>query len=166
MENLTEFSNRGTLPCGKGTSAPFSEGSSTPAGGVASRARSPWVSLLVPNSILCRLLVSGGGLVLLWGVLQLLIHVGYTCPIRALLHVPCPGCGMTRALEAALHLQFAQAWRAHPLYPLLLGYGVWLLVSYWRRGFRRFPWRWWAGSLTLFLALVWLLRLAGLLPWA
>lgn len=46
------------------------------------------------------------------------------CPIRRLTGIPCPGCGMTRACLAAVRLDFAEAFRMHPLWflivPLLL----------------------------------------------
>jgi hypothetical protein len=48
----------------------------------------------------------------------------YKCPIYAVFHVPCPGCGITRAHFAALSLDFKKAFRYHPLFftvlPLLL----------------------------------------------
>jgi hypothetical protein len=37
------------------------------------------------------------------------------CPTKAFFGVPCPGCGMTRATECLLHLDFAGMWRFHPL---------------------------------------------------
>lgn len=40
------------------------------------------------------------------------------CPIRFMTGIPCPGCGMTRAVTSALHLDFAEAFRFHPLFPL------------------------------------------------
>jgi hypothetical protein len=43
-----------------------------------------------------------------------------TCGLRAMLGIPCPGCGMTRALLAAARLDWAAAMRWHPLaLPLL-----------------------------------------------
>lgn len=44
----------------------------------------------------------------------LLLDIG--CPIRRLTGIPCPGCGMTRACLAALRLDFAEAFRLHPLW--------------------------------------------------
>ena len=48
------------------------------------------------------------------------------CPFRFFFGISCPGCGMTRALLAALHLDFAAALSFHPLFFLLplflLGY--------------------------------------------
>ena len=48
------------------------------------------------------------------------------CPFRFFFGISCPGCGMTRALLAALRLDFAAAFSYHPLFFLLpfflLGY--------------------------------------------
>ena len=47
------------------------------------------------------------------------------CPIRRLTGRPCPGCGMTRALSAALHGDLRRAWRYNRLVlvvgPILAG---------------------------------------------
>lgn len=48
------------------------------------------------------------------------LGVGYACPIRYFAGVPCPTCGITRAVRLALHGDFAGATRLHPL--------VWLAV--------------------------------------
>jgi len=49
-----------------------------------------------------------------WGHLtQTAFH--WDCPIRTVLHVPCPTCGMTSAARAMLHLHFAKATHEHPL---------------------------------------------------
>lgn len=40
----------------------------------------------------------------------------YQCPIRRLTGVICPGCGMSRAWSAALHLDFSQALYYHPMF--------------------------------------------------
>jgi hypothetical protein len=41
------------------------------------------------------------------------------CPTAALLGVPCPGCGLTRATLSLLHGDLTGALRFHPLVPLL-----------------------------------------------
>ena len=38
------------------------------------------------------------------------------CPIKYYLGISCPGCGMTRAWLAVLHLNFAGAFAFHPLF--------------------------------------------------
>jgi Protein of unknown function (DUF2752) len=42
------------------------------------------------------------------------------CPVAALTHHPCPGCGMTRATVALLHGHLAEAVHLHPLAPILV----------------------------------------------
>jgi hypothetical protein len=56
-----------------------------------------------------------------------LLDVG--CPIRWLTGVPCPGCGLTRAYVAALHLDFAGAFALHPLWPVAGPLVAYLLVG-------------------------------------
>lgn len=38
------------------------------------------------------------------------------CIYRYLFSIPCPGCGMTRAMLAALRLDFAEAFSYHPMF--------------------------------------------------
>ena len=40
---------------------------------------------------------------------------GWNCPIKYLTGVPCPGCGLSRALAALLRLDFRTALRVHPM---------------------------------------------------
>lgn len=40
----------------------------------------------------------------------------YKCPIKAIFHIDCPGCGLTRAFWAALRLDFKTAFSYHPLF--------------------------------------------------
>ena len=50
---------------------------------------------------------------------------GVPCVYLKYFHVICPGCGMTRAITAAIHLQFHDALRCHPMVfslPALLAY--------------------------------------------
>jgi hypothetical protein len=60
------------------------------------------------------------------------------CPMATFLHVPCPGCGMTRATLAALHGDFAASFHFHPLavilVPLLALYSLGHAYSYLRHG--------------------------------
>ena len=53
------------------------------------------------------------------------------CPFRFFFGISCPGCGMTRALLAALRLDFAAAFSYHPLFFLL---PFFLLAMYEKNG--------------------------------
>jgi hypothetical protein len=55
------------------------------------------------------------------------------CPVFALTHLQCPGCGMTRALAALLHGQFTLSWHYNPLLLLLLpGLAAYFVMAYWQ----------------------------------
>ena len=50
----------------------------------------------------------------------------YECPFHYLLGIPCPGCGMTRALFSVLLLRFGRAFYYHPgIYLLIPGFLLW-----------------------------------------
>lgn len=55
------------------------------------------------------------------------------CLLRALLNVPCPACGLTRATSSALRLQFRRSVAFHPLGPpvtlIVVAHLAWLLFS-------------------------------------
>ena len=51
------------------------------------------------------------------------------CFFRLLIGIPCPGCGMTRALCSALHLNFEKAFLFHPLWPLVPPAAVYVLYK-------------------------------------
>lgn len=42
--------------------------------------------------------------------------LGLNCIFKHFLHIPCPGCGMSRALYSALRLEFATAFGYHPMF--------------------------------------------------
>ena len=50
------------------------------------------------------------------GALVILYKLGASCIFLKFLHIPCPGCGMTRALLSALRLDFVSAFNYHPLF--------------------------------------------------
>ena len=51
---------------------------------------------------------------LAWGhITQRAFH--WDCPVRTLIHVPCPTCGMTAALRALVHFDVSGAFHANPL---------------------------------------------------
>ena len=91
------------------------------------------------------------------GLFYLLLEgVGITCPIQFLTGVSCAGCGMSRAWRAALGLDFAAAFRYHPLWMLPPPGAVWLLLQK-KLPKKVFDAGLWVGC-GLFLA-VWLVRL-------
>jgi hypothetical protein len=67
------------------------------------------------------------------------------CPMRRILHVPCPSCGLTRAARLALGGDWGSATRTHPLWPVVLPYvgvvGSGECVGYLLDG----KWGWWTG---------------------
>lgn len=52
-------------------------------------------------------------------VALLLYVLGIGCPVLFFTGIPCFGCGMSRACLALLRLDFAEAWRYHPMVFLL-----------------------------------------------
>lgn len=108
------------------------------------------------------LYASGLLLALCVGVLILNRLFGTICPFKVITGIPCPGCGMTRALAAAMRGQFERAFDFHPLFPLvpvlLAGVGVYSLST--KPSARK------AAVVTLFTVaglfiIVWIYRLAG-----
>lgn len=59
----------------------------------------------------------------------LLYLSGIGCPIRFLFGIPCPGCGVTRACEAALRGNFEEAFRWHPLFPIAIPGFIYIAVG-------------------------------------
>ena len=97
------------------------------------------------------------------------------CPSAALLGIPCPGCGLTRATLALLRGDLHAAFHFHPLVfvlsPLFIGLLASALVDYVRGPIQRAPRRswntpWLGRGLWLLLALmlgVWVARFFGAL---
>lgn len=78
------------------------------------------------------------------------------CPVRFLTGISCPGCGMTRALVAALRLDFRAAFAYHPLFILLpLIFAAYLFFDRidWKR------WRWLLIALLVLYCGVYLIRI-------
>lgn len=53
------------------------------------------------------------------GLFLLLWATGIGCLFYHITGIPCPGCGMTRAMLSALRGDLASAWRYHPLFWLV-----------------------------------------------
>lgn len=65
-------------------------------------------------------------LILLAAVVGLVFF--YHCPFRYFFGISCPGCGMTRALLAAVFSDFETAFSYHPLFPMLIPVGVYIVL--------------------------------------
>lgn len=50
------------------------------------------------------------------GVVALFYGLGLSCIFQSFIGIPCPGCGMTRAVLAALRLDLQGAFRYHPMF--------------------------------------------------
>lgn len=110
-----------------------------------------------------RPLAEVGALCVLLGLLPF-----STCVSQRLLGLPCPGCGMTRALVALLHGDLGASLRYHPVaLPLVLGV-VGFVAAALRLPHESPRWPRVVGLATTLagasLGSVWVLRLAGVLP--
>jgi hypothetical protein len=59
----------------------------------------------------------------------------FRCPFATMTHMPCPGCGSTRAVIACMHFHFADALRMNPSAPIialsasvLVVEGLWMVI--------------------------------------
>ncbi|MGN1169664.1 MAG: DUF2752 domain-containing protein [Acutalibacteraceae bacterium] len=50
------------------------------------------------------------------GVISVLYYFRVPCVFDYLFHIPCPGCGMTRAVISAINFDFVTAFRYHPMF--------------------------------------------------
>lgn len=71
-----------------------------------------------------------------------------TCPMLWLLHIPCPGCGMTRAWFRVLALDFPGAFQMHGMF-----WSVPILGVYYLYDWKLFRNRWVDGGVLLLIAL-------------
>lgn len=88
-----------------------------------------------------------------------LAGVPVLCPFRRLTGVPCPGCGLTRAVVALAHGDVAGAMALHPLVLPAVAVAAGILGIWVARGqLPRTPWPVLAGASALVVG-VWLVRL-------
>lgn len=66
---------------------------------------------------------------ILYGIFFWADFGGNVCVIRAITGLPCPGCGMTRALLALTDLNISEAFRQHPLSLMMLPFGTVIIFS-------------------------------------
>jgi hypothetical protein len=77
----------------------------------------------------------------------------WPCPMRFILGIPCPTCGLTRAVRLALHGDFSGATRMHPLW--------FVLVPFVACAFRKHPGRVLSAVVLAALLVVWVARFWG-----
>jgi hypothetical protein len=67
------------------------------------------------------------------GMLQMGLHLlglpGWACPFKAVFGIPCPGCGLTAAMDELLHGHVLASLRTHAFAPIFLAAFVVILVS-------------------------------------
>ena len=111
-----------------------------------------------------------------WFVTAVPVVLGVSrCPVALFLHTPCPGCGMTRAIELLLHGDVAASLAMHPLaVPTVLvqvAFAIVTILVSLRHGSPFVLWRTRMGRLAVYAAavvlasdlLLWLGRAAGLM---
>ncbi len=86
----------------------------------------PVVSALVSNRIVGVALAATGFLQV--ALLSLRLPV-WQCPFRAVMGLPCPGCGLSRALLRLFNGQWTDALRLHPFAPLFLAGWLFLTIT-------------------------------------
>ena len=59
----------------------------------------------------------------------IILLVFYHCPFLCFFGVPCPGCGMTRALIAAAGLDFKAAFYYHPLFLVVIIAAIYMVLK-------------------------------------
>ena len=59
----------------------------------------------------------------------IILLVFYHCPFLYFFGIPCPGCGMTRALISAARLDFKAAFYYHPLFFVVIIAAVYMLLK-------------------------------------
>lgn len=86
------------------------------------------------------------------------------CYIKIVTGIPCPGCGMTRALFSFLSLEFSKAFFYHPLFPLVLIFPF-MFIFRKNRLVNRINKnsKFWQAILVLFVSL-WLIRMVLFFP--
>ena len=57
-------------------------------------------------------------------------HLYIPCPFHTILHIYCPGCGITRLFISLFKLDFATAFRCNQLIFILLPFGIVLYINY------------------------------------
>lgn len=59
----------------------------------------------------------------------IILLVFYHCPFLYFFGIPCPGCGMTRALLSMIRLDFKEAFYYHPLFVMVIIAAIYVLLK-------------------------------------
>lgn len=105
-------------------------------------------------------------MVVVWvGICLSIYSGGSLCVIRNITGLPCPGCGMTRALIALSKFEFTKAVRLHPLSLMMLPFGGLLALSPFNTSLRRLTGKkvFWQLLIAIFLV-VYIVRMFLLFP--
>lgn len=100
-----------------------------------------------------------GSLGLFVAVVILLQVLSIGCPIKFITGMSCPGCGLTRAWESALLLNFDDAARFHPLFWVVPFVFLMLAVS--KNMKRRMAWDIALGAIAFCFVALWVIRLGN-----
>ena len=110
----------------------------------------------------------------IWVLTAIPVVLGVSqCPVARFLHEPCPGCGMTRAIDLLVHGELGASFTMHPLaVPTLLVqlvFAVLTVVVTLRRGTPFVLWQVRAARVTVYVAalvfgldlILWIARFCG-----
>lgn len=81
----------------------------------------PWLAPLLRQVVLCRVVVAT---VMVLGTGHLLGYTLWPCLFANVTGLPCPGCGMTRAMGALVRGEGSTAMQFHPFAPGFLALGL------------------------------------------
>lgn len=66
------------------------------------------------------------GIAAVWRILP--VHPPFVCPLRTVTGIPCPGCGMTRAVVAGVHGDILGSLRYNPAGLLVIALAILIVV--------------------------------------
>lgn len=69
-------------------------------------------------------------IIIFLAVSGIILLVFYHCPFLHFFGIPCPGCGMTRALLSAVRFDFREAFYYHPLYGVVIAAVIYMLLKH------------------------------------